>query len=77
MLAGGFNMSYLYKIAIVALIFTMTSPAYSKNLSKNFDKDVNNVFASYLKQYKNLEYFSGATLSIYIPDELIKNYYYF
>lgn len=45
--------------------------AYAQDL----DAQVQKVLADHYNQYKDAEYFSGAELSIYIPNQGIKNYY--
>jgi D-alanyl-D-alanine carboxypeptidase len=41
----------------------------------DFDTQVQKILLRHYNQYKTAEYFSGAELSIYIPNQNIKNYY--
>lgn len=63
-------------------LFVMTallsvSMAYAKPepIPADFNVKAQQVLDSYYQQYRNLEYFSGAALSIYLPKEPIRNYY--
>lgn len=68
------NMGSIKNIAI--LVTTLwTINGYAKDIPNDFDEKAQKVLTNHYQRYKNLEYFSGATLSIYIPKEKIRNYY--
>lgn len=59
----------IFGVSICALsVYAQTPPA-------NFDEQAQKILADHYNQYKVAEYFSGASLSIYIPNQPIKNYY--
>jgi D-alanyl-D-alanine carboxypeptidase len=62
-------------IAIILFFITLNQYAYAKETTIDFDKKVQQQFTQHYNKYKDLEYFSGAALSIYIPNQPIKNYY--
>lgn len=64
------NRKLLFLFATLA--FTTTHAQVSK---ESFDSQVQKLFASHFHKYKDKEYFSGASLSISLPNQNIKNFY--
>lgn len=58
-------------IAIGFLCFS-SADSYAK---PNLDNTLNKILADHFQKYKEKEYFSGITLSTFVPKESIKNYY--
>ena len=66
-------MRYLQPIT-TALLFIAT-PCFAQTSVPAFDQSAQQILSDHYKKYKDLEYFSGAALSIAIPGQAIKNYY--
>jgi len=61
----------LLSLACIGLSFS----ANGKNLHQSFDTKIQENLERHIKKYASLEYFSGAGLSLSIPDQGIKNFY--
>lgn len=67
-------MNQKLKFLFIALSFSFTS-AHAQVSKESFDSQVQKLFASHFHKYKDKEYFSGASLSISIPNQNTKNFY--
>jgi D-alanyl-D-alanine carboxypeptidase len=67
-------MRSLIKIFIITVLF-FSIHAEAQNKTNDVNTNIEQIFRNHYKQYKDQEYFSGASLSIYIPEQTIKNYY--
>jgi D-alanyl-D-alanine carboxypeptidase len=66
----------MYKLFITTIALLVTSVTYASAVQQtDFDDQVQQALAAHFKHYKDMEYFSGAAVSIYIPQQSIKNYY--
>jgi D-alanyl-D-alanine carboxypeptidase len=61
-------------VSIIILAFSITT-VYSADKYDNFDKNVNGLLGSHYTKFKDQEYFSGIALSIYKPNQPIRDYY--
>jgi D-alanyl-D-alanine carboxypeptidase len=64
-----------FKMIAVMTALAGLSVAHAKNAHQEFDVNAQQALTQYYQQYKDLEYFSGASLSIYVPKHDIQNYY--
>ena len=62
-------------IRTMIILLLSISTVYAKDSISSLDTEINQAFSAHFKKYKQLEYFSGAELSIYLPNQPIKNYY--
>src|SRR6267378_733272 len=69
------TMNSYTKIAVAAFILASSPALYAKNSASDFDMKAQAILIQHYQKYKDLEYFSGGELSIYIPHQKIKNYY--
>ncbi len=63
------------KIIIAGIILIPVFASYAENQKNDFDSQVQKILTAHYNQYKDLEYFSGGEVSVYIPNQSIKNYY--
>lgn len=57
------------------LLSILATNMYAAQQIDNFDSKTQEILNQHYKKFKDLEYFSGAALSVYIPKQPIKNYY--
>lgn len=63
-------------IRILCLIFLITGSAVIAAMNDHtFDYDAQKLLDKHVEKYKNIEYFSGAALAVYIPGQNIHNFY--
>lgn len=62
-------------LLISAIILMILTAVYVHHRFNSFDNDVESILSSHFKKYREMEYFSGITLSVYQPGQEIKNYY--
>ncbi len=63
------------KILVTLISFYWSIHAYGQTAPTDFDEQIQKILNSHYTQFKNLEYFSGGSLSIYVPHHGIKNFY--
>jgi D-alanyl-D-alanine carboxypeptidase len=68
-------MRRLFKIIFGALALTASGYAAGQTLPPDFNQQMQKILMNHYNQYKDQEYFSGAALSVYIPNDNIRNYY--
>jgi D-alanyl-D-alanine carboxypeptidase len=69
-------MKNIVQIALFAGVLGGVGTGYAQDVqSPNVDAQVQKILVDHYNQYKDAEYFSGAELSVYIPNQAIKNYY--
>ncbi len=61
-------------LSLILILVMGSHISYAQN-AQDFDTQVQNKFLAHFNQYKHTEYFSGATLSVYIPNQKIKSFY--
>ncbi|MDR3477876.1 MAG: serine hydrolase [Gammaproteobacteria bacterium] len=59
----------------VAVILMSSTACWSADSDQSLEINVQKALLVDYKQYKDLEYYSGAALSVYIPKKAIKNFY--
>lgn len=59
----------------LTLSLTISTYAIAQKSQETFDQKAQKLLSTHVQQYKDLEYFSGASLSIYIPKDKIHNFY--
>lgn len=60
---------------IAVLMTLLIAPVYAKNNAADMDEKAQKILAAHYQQFRESEYFSGAALSIYVPNDKIRNYY--
>ena len=68
-------MQQLLKIISSVLALTVSVCAHGQTPPPDFNQQMQKILMTHYNQYKDQEYFSGAELSIYIPNDNIRNYY--
>ncbi len=68
-------MQQLFKIVSGVLALTVSVYAHGQTPPPDFNQQMQKILMTHYNQYKDQEYFSGAALSIYIPNDNIRNYY--
>lgn len=62
-------------VIVIASILTIALIKYFRHTTTNFDTVAQKILVQHVVKYKDLEYFSGAALSVSIPEDKIRNYY--
>lgn len=65
--------SFVIVLSIVSLLLVFN--AYAVVESKTIDASVQSILDQHVTAYKDKEYFSGAALSLFIPDDTMKHFY--
>lgn len=60
---------------LITLLFFFLSCSWAFEKIPDFDDDIKHILNSHYLAYKDKEYFTGISLSVYIPHQAIKNYY--
>jgi D-alanyl-D-alanine carboxypeptidase len=74
-LTGSTPINRILAVTVIAILITIFVAKQFSRTSSNFDVAAQKMLDNHIAQFKDMEYFSGGALSIYIPNEKIHNYY--